>query len=176
MQNDKVIGLINSEFKLHPKAQLIDYYKLFFQGTFGPEHIISSKSAASKFLQNELDETSVFEKNNFQDISFINEMYRVNLSVIKKGIVSINDFFEAFIKSLDLKNKISFKEWLDNWKIIEQQIFSMKISIDNRIQQSAELCEIIKTKQLISHSKTYRIKYTPHYRLMNKEEFKRIGL
>ena len=31
---DKITELIKSEFELHPKAQLRDYYKLFFQGTF----------------------------------------------------------------------------------------------------------------------------------------------
>jgi len=62
VQNEKINGLIKSEFELHPKAQLIDYYKLFFQGTFGPGHIISNKESAIKFLKNELDESPVFEE------------------------------------------------------------------------------------------------------------------
>ena len=68
MQNDKIRKLIKSEFELHPKAQLKDYYKLFFQGTFGPGHIISSRSSARKFLQNELEETSIFEERDYQNI------------------------------------------------------------------------------------------------------------
>ena len=171
---DRIEELINSEFKLHPKAQLIDYYKLFFQGTFGPGHIISSKSSARKFLQNELRESSIFEEIDYQNISYINKFYRVNLNVINKGKISFDDFLDAFLQSTELKNEISFEEWIEEWKNIEKQIFMMKIPIENIKQQSSELLEIIKNEQLVSHSNIYRANYSPHYRLMNTKQFQRI--
>ena len=170
----KITELIISEFKLHPKAQLVDYYKLFFQGTFGPEHIILNKSSAREFLQNELEESSIFEKKDYQNISFINEFYRLNLNVINKGIISFDDFLDAFIKSVELINEMSYEEWIEEWNNIEKQIFMMKIPIENIKQQSSELQEIIKNEQLVSHSNIYRANYSPHYRLINAEQFKRI--
>lgn len=174
MQNDKIRKLIKSEFELHPKAQLKDYYKLFFQGTFGPGHIISSRSSARKFLQNELEETSIFEERDYQNISYINEFYRVNLNVINKGIISFDGFLNAFLKSAELINKISYEEWIKEWNNIEKQIFMMKIPIDNIKQRSSELLEIIKNEQLVSHSNIYRETYSPHYRLINAVQFQRI--
>lgn len=176
MKVDKITRLIKSEFEFHPKTQLIDYYKLFFQGTFGPEHIISNKSVARKFLKNELEESSVFEEIDYQNISYINEFYRVNLDVINKGIISFDNFLDAFFKSIKLKNKINHSEWMENWKNIEQQIITMKIPINNIEKQSAELWETIKNKQLVSHSNVYRATYSPHYRLISSEQFWRLGL
>lgn len=175
MQNDKIKKLIKSEFELHSKAQLIDYYKLFFQGTFGPEHIISSRSSARKFLESELEETSIFEERDYQNISYINEFYRVNINVINKEIISFDDFLDAFIKSAKLENEISNKEWLEEWENIEQQILLMKIPMENIKKQSKELWKIIEDKQLVSHSNIYRKTYSPHYRLINAEQFSRIN-
>ena len=174
MQNDKINRLIKSELELHPKAQLIDYYKLFFQGTFGPGHIISNESSARKFLKNELEESTTFEIIDYQDIGYINEFYRVNLNAINKGIISFDDFLDAFLKSAKIENEISYKEWLMDWENIEQQIIIMKIPIENIEKQSKELWRIIENKELISHSDIYRTAYSPHYRLPNAEQFQKI--
>ncbi|MDA3814520.1 MAG: hypothetical protein PF570_09760 [Candidatus Cloacimonetes bacterium] len=171
---DRITKLTISEFKLHPKSQLIDYYKLFFQGTFGPEHIISSKSSTREFLRNELEGSSIFEEKDYQNISYINEFYRVNLNVINIGMISFNDFLDAFLKSVEVKNELSHNEWLEQWENIEKQIFMMKIPIENIEQQSIELWKIIKSKQLVSHSNIYRTAYSPHYRLINAKQFRRI--
>ncbi len=173
MQNDTIKKLINSEFELHPKAQLIDYYKLFFQGTFGPEHIISNKTSARKFLKNELEESSIFEVTDYQNISYINNIYRVNLNIINRGIITFDDFLNAFLMSANIENEISYKKWLIHWENIEHQIFIMKLPIDNIEKQSAELQKIIRKKQLVSHSNIYRTSYSPHYRLISSEQFQR---
>ena len=173
MQNDTIKKLIKSEFELHPKAQLKDYYKLFFQGTFGPGHIISNKTSARKFLKNELEESSIFEVIDYQNISYINKIYRVNLNIINKGIITFDDFLSAFLKSANIENEISYKKWLIHWKNIEHQIFMMKLPIENIEKQSAELQEIIRKKQLVSHSDIYHTNYSPHYRLISSEQFQR---
>ncbi len=175
MQNEKIIKIIKSEFELHPKAQLIDYYKLFFQGAFGPGHIISNKESARQFLKDELKESSVFEKTDFHDISYINDFYRVNINVINKGLISFDDYLDAFLKSAKLENKINFKYWLISWKYIEQQVLRMDIPFNNIKEQSAELWNIIKNKNLVSHSEIYRKTYSPHYRLINAIQFRRIN-
>jgi len=175
VQNDTIRKLIKSEFELHPKAQLKDYYKLFFQGTFGPGHIISNKSSAREFLENEIKDSSIFEESDYQNISHFNEFYRVNLNVINKGIISFDNYLDAFLKSVEFKNEISQNEWLEHWGKIEKQIFMMKIPIENIEQQAAELWKIIESKQLVRHSDIYRTAYSPHYRLINAEQLHRIN-
>ena len=174
MQNEKIIKLINSEYELHPKSQLIDYYKLFFQGTFGPGHIILNSSDAKKYLKIELEKSSIFEEQIFQNISYINNYYRVNLNVINKGLITFNDFFNTFLSSIKVKHKITFSEWSENWKNIEKQVFKLKIPLTNIELQSNQLWEIIKIQKLVSHSKIYRKTYSPHYRLFSTEQLQRI--
>ena len=172
---DKITELIKSEFELHPKAQLLDYYKLFFQGTFGPGHIISNKSSARKHLQKELEKSSIFEEHDYQNISYIHESYRVNLNIINDGKISFDDFLDAFLKSAKVEIEISDKEWIEEWKNIEKQILMMKIPIENIEEQSTKLWKIIENKQLVSHSSIYRTAYSPHYRLISSEQFQRLG-
>jgi len=174
MKIDKMTELIKSELELHPKAQLIDYYKLFFQGTFGPGHIISDKNSALKFLRTEFDESTIFEEFDFQNISYVNNFYRVNLNVINRGMISFDDFLDAFLKSAELRNKISYEIWLEEWEKIEKQINIMKMPIEYIEVQSTELWKIIKNGNLVSHSEIYRNTYSPHYRLINAIQFKRI--
>jgi hypothetical protein len=175
VQNEEIIKLINSEFTLHPRAQLIDYYKLFFQGTFGPGHIISDKNSVIEFLKNELDKSTIFEEKDYQKISYINDFYRVNLNVINEGMISFDDFVDAFLKSADIKNKIDYQSWLKEWKSIEKQIMMMNIPIENVQEQSAGLWKFIIDNKLVSHSDIYRSTYSPHYRLINSVQFKRIN-
>lgn len=175
MQNEKVNKLIKNEFDLYPKAQLVDYYKLFFQGTFGPQHIIFNKTSAEKALRNEIEKSSIFAENNFQDISYINNFYRVNINVINKGIITFDSFPDAFVKSADVKNKLSYEAWVKEWEYIEKQILALKITMKNFEQQSNELEQIIKNRKLVSHSDIYRNTYHPHYRLINAEQFRRMN-
>ena len=98
----------------------------------------------------------------------------MNLNVINKNKITFDDFLDAFLKSADVENEISYKEWLEEWENIEQQIIMMKIPIENIEEQSAELWKTITNEQLISHSNIYRSAYSPHYRLINAKQFQRI--
>jgi len=47
-KEELIQNAIQEEMQLHPEARLIDIYKLFFQGTFGPGHLIHDKQSALK--------------------------------------------------------------------------------------------------------------------------------
>jgi len=174
VQNDQINKLIKSEFSLHPKAQLIDYYKLFFQGTFGAGHFIKDRSSATEFLRTELETSNAFEKMEYQDVSYVNNIYRVNINLINEGLISFDDFLDAFLKSAEVENTISENEWIDSWRSIEQQILKSNIPIENFELQSAKLWKIILSTQNVSHSKVYHTVYSPHYRLINIKEYERL--
>ena len=46
----RIVELASHELDLHPAAQLVDLYKLFYQGTFGPKHIMEDQAVALRFL------------------------------------------------------------------------------------------------------------------------------
>jgi len=121
-----------------------------------------------------LETSTKFEEIEYQDISFKNNIYRVNINIIKKGIVSFNDFLDTFLKSTEVENTISNDEWMEDWRNIEQQILRLKIPIDNFNLHSAELWKKILNTQIVSHSKIYHTAYAPHYRLINTKEYERL--
>ena len=60
-KKELIQNAIMEEMNLHPEARLVDIYKFFFQGTFGPWHIISDNQSALNYLQNELHSTTDFD-------------------------------------------------------------------------------------------------------------------
>jgi len=170
--NEKIVKLLNKEFDLHPKAQLIDYYKLFFQGTFGPAHIIQDKVEAKTSLKNELVAAEEFDVIDKQNVSYLNNFFRVNINLINTNAVTFDTFFDAFLESTTVKIIISYEDWVDHWKRIKQEILNMNIPINNFNEQSAELDKKINKRLIVSHSNVYRSAYNPHYRLISEEQLR----
>ena len=177
MQNKKILNLALSEYKLHPQAALIDYYKLFFQGVFGPGHFIKSKEKARNFLQKELASATSFENHLFQDVSFHDRFYRINLAVIKYQLVSFEDFFESFIKSCQAASMLSYDEWLYHWQQIESIIKKSSVKITDFDEASHYLRKLFKQENyLVSHSTIYQKKYNPHYRIFSERQFNKLNI
>ncbi len=177
MQNERVRKLILSEYELHSQATLIDYYKLFFQGTFGPGHFIESEEKAKNSLQKELASATSFENHLYQNVSFLGKFYRINLAVIKYQLVSFEDFFEGFIKSSQAAPKLSYDEWLDHWQQIESILKKSSVKITDFDEASHHLRKLFEQKNyLVSHSIIYRKRYNPHYRLFGEKQFNKLNI
>ena len=175
MNKKNINNLIVSEHKLHPKAELVDYYKLFFQGTFGPEHIIRETGSALDFLKNELAQNETYGPELYQNISFLNNFFRVNLKIVKDGSIALSDYFEGFLRSRELTKQISWNEWLNEWKKIKEIIYAKKIIPDFSLQEKFLQIKI-EQQEPVSHSNSYKIKYHPHYRLFSEKEFLKLNL
>lgn len=175
MLNEKIVHLLKSEFNLHPEAQLVDYYKLFFQGTFGPAHIIQDKKKAETALKNELKDAVDFDNIDKQNVSYINNYYRVNINLINKNIFTFDNFFDAFLKSTEVEIAFYHDDWLSEWKRIKQEILKQNIPIVNFEEQAAELDKKITAGKLVSHSPVFRSTYNPHYRLISEKQLRKLN-
>jgi len=172
----KIKNLILAEFKRHPEATLIDYYKMFFQGTFGPAHLLSNREKAFAYLKNEVENNTEFEELLWQDVSFFNIFFRVNLKIVKENIISVEEFFHLFSDSTKLKKKISAEEWKREWGKISNLILKLKLPLKNVRQDLELLANAFRDKKyLFHHSKIYNRIYHPHYRIIGEEQFKKIA-
>jgi hypothetical protein len=177
LSDEKIIFLAKEEEMLHPHSSLIDYYKLFFQGTFGPGHFIQNEIQAKEFLQRELASATSFEDHYYQDVSFINQFYRLNLKAIPDQLVSLEDFFRAFLNSTEIDNIISKDEWMKFWRQIEKILKKSSVKIRDFDEASQILQKAFQEKKILfSHSTIYHHYYNPHYRLISKEEFIKLGV
>jgi hypothetical protein len=158
------------EFVLYPKANLIDYYKLFYQGTFGPGHLIKDRESAFENLVAEAKGSSFTELPFLQDISFINPYCRVSLEILEKKLIEPEVFIDLLIESCNVRNTLSPIEWNEAWLDIENILFQIlpklnepgivKLIHDNLYGDKIPL---------FRHSELFRETYHPHYRLINKD-------
>ena len=159
----EIIKIAVREFELHPKAEIKDYYKLFFQSFYGPGHLISDKESAFRFLKDELKDSHEFDEVLLQDIG--NSFYRVNLKAVSAGIISLEDLFSAFIRSQQPEplNAVWITVW-DKIKSLLSRAPELRFS-----KKCDDLNLILKSNQIhISHSKIYKDCYHPHYRIVHK--------
>ena len=164
---NKITNLINYEISLYPKAQLQDFYKLFFQDFFGPGHFIKDSASVKKYLDTELLEyTRKTPKQNTQNIACINNFLRVDICVVNEN-VSREDFIDIFIKSsrIKLSHKIT---WQKQWQIILGILLDMKPEFSTELELINRLAKESEFNSAIHHSEIYRKLYQPHYRLMSE--------
>jgi hypothetical protein len=161
--------LVAAELQLFPQAQLIDIYKLFYQSAFGPGHIISNANAARQYLKQELAEADNFSAPSWQDISYFNQYYRVNLAWVANGKLAFAEFFAAFLQSVQPAQKYSWRRWQNLWREIDEELQQADFAFHHADEDRQKIEEILSDKILaFSHSKIYKTTYQPHYRLINK--------
>ena len=174
---EAVLNTAQAEFSLHPEATLIDYYKLFFQATFGPKHFMLDEISAKNWLKQELASAQSFEPLLFQCISYKRTFYRVNLAVILRKLVSPADFLAGFIASSLEDIPLAKNIWIEEWQQIEQILQKSPLKIEDFEEASRKLQNQLNAGDMVvSHSSVFRQTYHPHYRLFNETEFKKLGL
>jgi hypothetical protein len=160
----RIIALIEEEYKRHPLAGYIDFYKLFFQGTFGPGHFVESASSARKWLEEELlGDTTPY---GVQDIGYHSNFLRVGIEVIRDGIISLDKYLELFITTACAPVEYA-KEWVIEWKLIDV-ILTSRIVFDET-ERASLLKRLTEGTFLCSHTVRYRDTYHPHYRVLRAD-------
>lgn len=166
---------VQDELWLHPKSTLIDLYKFFFQGAYGPGHIIQNPAIACRYLKKELQTCTQFNSVLWQPAGYQKKYLRVSLECLRNGTIAFAAFFDAFIKSANTGTNPTLSEWQQEWQSIIGIIAELALDLadydNNRIYLERALSE---GKIVAHHSKIYRETYHPHYRLITIEDFKRI--
>jgi hypothetical protein len=163
-----IVVIATQERKHHPLANLVDFYKLFFQSYYGQGHFVSNDITAKLKLESELQIMNSSYYPYIQDISNRTGLYRVSLDAIKKGIITVDDFLVMFLNKKEFQ--INWATWSENWELIKNLIVGLYPVLNDKVHISH--CEqAIKNMSMVSHSEVYRLNYQPHYRVMQLSEF-----
>ena len=198
---EKIHRMVNNELEHHPEAQLLDLYKLFLQSAFGPGHMIKDLNSAKEFLQAEitnkknyiskfndrskniyLNHLKIDYKEESDDIiecpclllecSAFLPLIRYSTKFVLDEIIPFNDYFNAFIKTTNMKEFLSEKDFCSYWQATMEYLETKRIY--NFEEDKALINRLISTRQyLVSHSAIYTKKYTPAYRIINKDFLKK---
>ncbi|MBN2220365.1 MAG: hypothetical protein JW697_08825 [Kosmotogaceae bacterium] len=169
----RIVELASHELDLHPAAQLVDLYKLFYQGTFGPKHIMEDQAVALRFLAEEID-CDDFDQVLWQDVSYMENFFRINLVIVKNRQILIDDLFRALVASSRIGAVLSQDEWKEEWYRIDGVL---RDSLPEEIfapESSMVVKEAVEGGRFVHHSASYKRSYHPHYRVISREWFERL--
>ena len=171
-KSERIRVAVENQLKVYPKSTLQDIYKNFFQDYFGPEHIIRDTLSAGAYLDRELASFEQTSGTYYESTGYNGNFYRVNLSVIKEGLISRDAYFDAFIRSASNIQTGTFEEWKKEWKQIDSIVQTMNLPLSDYMQDRENLFSLLEQgKYAVHHSKRFAEEYTPHYRIIKREIF-----
>jgi hypothetical protein len=166
--DEDVLAIANLEKSYHPAANLLDYYKLFFQANFGQGHFVMNTASAARFLETEM--INAIEKPYYpfiQDISNGTHTFRVSLTCIVNRSLSPAQYLRKFLAGVS--KPVDWVAWRVIWLSLSTFLQSAFPDIEDEFV-SWKCLEAINDKTIISHSEVFRLTYHPHYRVMQLQD------
>lgn len=158
-----------AEMARYPQATLIDIYKFFFQGAFGPGHMIPNAAAARQYLERELSNAADNDSVLWHPVGYTEEYYRIHLAAVHEGRVSADDLLQAFVASANAASPPSLEEWRLEWRLISDVLESQRGQLTTFHADRARLEEMLERgESVVHHSEIFEEKYQPHYRVIHR--------
>lgn len=173
-QNESQIKkAILSELNRYPEAHLRDIYKNFFQDAYGPGHLIPDTTQAGKYLNVELKKP-IEDTVTWQAIGPANDYYRINLQLVKDGILPRDVLLKAMVESAPLARNPDIETWKKEWQKTLSVIDELNLQFPN-FEKDKQLIDstLSKGEVTVHHSEHYKNTYKRHYRIVHKTVFRR---
>jgi hypothetical protein len=171
-KREQVRVAVENHLKVYPKSTLQDLYKNFFQDYFGPGHIVSDTTSAGAYLDRELASIEQITGAYYEPAGYNGNFFRVNLSVIKERLIPRNDFFDAFIRSVNDIQTITLEEWKEEWTQIDSVVYDMNLSLADYAEGRKKIFSLLEQgKYVMHHSEAFSEEYDPHYRIIKRKIF-----
>ena len=164
---------VQIELTNFPEARLRDIYKNFFQDAFGPGHLIPDTAHAGSYLNYELQQP-IGDTLRWQPLGPENDFYRINLSLVKEGVIPRSVLLEAMVESALLARNPDIETWKKEWQNVMQVIEKMNLQLaDFEIDKKAIEALFAENEYVMHHSEHYNNTYNRHYRIVHKTVFDR---
>ncbi len=171
--NKRIENAVRNELYHYPEARLRDIYKNFFQDAYGPGHLIPDTTHAGSYLNYELKQP-VGDTLNWQPVGPANDFYRINLQLVKEGVIPRSVLLEAMVESAVLARNPDIGTWKKEWKDVMKVIEKMNLQIEDfEADKNAIEALLAKDEYVMHHSEHYNTTYNRHYRIIHKTVFNR---
>lgn len=168
---ERLKSLLLKQHEMYPKMQIEDMVKLIYQNEFAGGHLIADEDDCLRRLTKELHSLGKCSPNTmfpaaFEEIG--NDLCRLNLAAVQSSDIDIKTINRFFISTADsFAGSIqSFEEKLEVFKqcckdkSLPYPIEEVKAYLNDYQRQGYPP---------VSHSKIYRILYSPAYRIVKAE-------
>ena len=156
----------------YPYCTLQDIYKFFFQDQFGPGHLIGDVAIALQLLDDELRFMQDSSMPDIERTGWQGNFVRVNLRLVKEGVLPKGLFVQSFCDSANLSPFYSKDIWVKYWFAISHIINSSYPNFPyfERDSKYIKGC-LLNGEYVLSHSKIFKTMYRPHYRIIDFSVF-----
>ena len=152
-----------------PESRLPDLYKSFFQGRFGPGHLVTDRESALNYVLFETQQEDYLPLASTEPCGWEANYVRVNLSLVRDGIVSAEELTDALIASAVPVTDSQVESWKKEWGEILNVIQKTCPDIPCLDADAKKLDSLLQSGQYAyHHSDAYREAYHPHYRIIKK--------
>ena len=171
-------------FEKYPQATLQDVYKNNFQDYFGPAHIMARKEGVLAYLNSELQQMDKEEESSndlsgrkyYTPCGWRHNYYQVSLQVIKDGIMSVEEFADAFMAGGGAAPQVS-QQWIDEWEVIKGVVKDVAPDLEGYKADAKKIDALLKEgKYVVHHSGKFEEAYRPHYRIIRGDIFENVVL
>lgn len=173
-RSDSIRAAVDAYAARYPEARYQDYYKNFMQDYYGPGHILADTAAAGRYLRSELAGAGRMDGALWEPTGYKGNFVRVNLSLLRDGIVDYPTYFDAFVSSVQAVEGPEPEVWLREWAAIDSIIMASGLDYpglqDDRNRIMAQLRE---GKYVVHHSRHFNDNYSLHYRIISRDLFRR---
>ncbi|MDE6023802.1 MAG: hypothetical protein K2G13_09915 [Muribaculaceae bacterium] len=174
---DSIASALDYQIKNYPSSQYRDVYKNFMQDFFGPGHILADTAASGRYLRHELAESETFGGPLYEKTGYKGNFYRVNLSLLKDGVIPYDVFFKAFVESVQGIVPPSGEDWMKTWNKIDGVISGKRLHFHDEEKDRMDLARQFEEGNYIAHhSKRYNDSVHFHYRIISRDNFEQILL
>jgi len=172
IDEEAVFSALKTHLGRYPGLRLTDLYKSFFQDRFGPGHIVANPAEAAGFLARELGNMQHSAMLPFEYTGWQNRYVRVNLNLIKSGIITQGSLLDAFIESAGSATPPPDDDWKEEWQQIAgivKKHYSPLLDFDSDLRY---IDKRLKARIYdMHHSEPFRAAYNPHYRIVDARIF-----
>ena len=162
-----VIMAVEKQLMQYPSSTLKDIYKSFFQDEFGPGHLLTDIVSARRYFDHELSIMKSRGRYKDEPCGMGKNFVRAGMDKVLDGLVSPDEFFNAFLESSAGFKLPDVQEWRTQWNSVLKEIVPLRNRIRDFDKDAAELTELLERGEYVAHhSEIYVREYDPHYRIM----------
>lgn len=156
----------------YPEATLQDIYKTMFQDRFGVAHLLSERRVVCDYIAKEMEHAEGECLKYYEACGWRGDYIRVDLRVVRDGVMSIDELTDRFMRSAECGPKIdsaALEAWQHEWTTISTVCRDLLVEIDGYQQDSTNIAELIASdRYVLHHSRRYNEAYNPHYRIVHR--------
>ena len=150
-------------YKKYPQMQTIDFLKLIYQNSFGPNHLKVDVDKMKEYLLEEMKKTNK-EEEIIEDIG--NGYVRIYFT----SHTDLEKLFSSFIKSMKEPDELDYRLFYKKIEIFQLLIKKKQIKLERKASNKI-IQDFLFNLAPVHHSTIYNDIYKPHYRIIKKEYY-----